>query len=150
MALLGDDPGQIAIEAPRKLKKTEAAIAIGKRTTGQWAVVDGETTYLGRNLREAYITAVNCLAERNPSLLPALSKLGGKRRRYASASPEGLYPQSPHLADPEKNNWHKLGEWYVDLNLSQDSVSKRIKQFCAISGVKYGEEFQIREGLKVL
>lgn len=149
-SLLQSQSVPVAAENRSEPKSTETAIAIGKRTTGQWSVIDGDTTYFGRNLREAYITAVSCLAKRNPSLLEALAKLGGTRRRAVAAKASDLYPRSPHLADPQKNNWHKLGDWYVDLNLSRNSVAKRIKHFCTLSGVNYGKDFQIKEGLEVL
>ena len=134
----------------RHAAKVESAIAIGKRTTGNWSVVDGETSYIARNLREAYITALDRLAQRNPTLLPALAAIGGKRRRIVAESAQALFPGSPHLAKPERNNWHKLGEWYVDLNLSREQVAKRVKQACLLSNVRYGGELAIKEGLSAL
>jgi hypothetical protein len=125
----------------------ETAIPIGSRTTGNWSVLWNGQRFLARNLREAYLTGLARLAEHDTTLLERLSKEGSSRRRYVARRPEGLYPNSPHLAEPGKHNSHPLGDWHIDLNLSRDQAAKRIRRAAALAGVRYGTTIAIKEGL---
>jgi hypothetical protein len=128
----------------------ETAIPIGSRTTGNWSVVWNGQRFMARNLREAYLTGLARLAEHDPTLFEKLSREGSGRRRYVARRVESLYPNSPHLAKPERNNSHQLGEWHVDLNLSRDQAAKRIRRAAALAGVRYGTALAIKDGLSDL
>jgi hypothetical protein len=156
--LLNIEDGQAARDSkPRELDTTprgappiEMAIPIGSRTTGNWSVEWNGQRFMARNLREAYLTGLARLAEHDETLFGKLSTEGSGRRRYVAGRPLDLYPNSPHLAKPERNNTHRLGEWYVDLNLSRDQAAKRIRRAAALAGIRYGQEIAIRDGLRSL
>jgi negative regulator of replication initiation len=135
---------------PRSSLPIETAIPIGSRTTGNWSVEWNGQRFMARNLREAYLTGLARLAEHDETLFDKLAKEGSGRRRYVAGRPQDLYPNSPHLAKPERNNSHRLGKWHVDLNLSRDQASKRIRRAAALAGVRYGQEIAIRDGLRSL
>jgi hypothetical protein len=135
---------------PRSAPAIELAIPVGSRTTGNWSVEWSGQRFLARNLREAYLTGLARLAEHDEALFDKLSREGSGRRRYVAGRPEDLYPNSPHLAKPERNNSYRLGEWHVDLNLSRDQAAKRIRRAAALAGVHYGQEITIKDGLRSL
>jgi hypothetical protein len=128
----------------------ESAIPIGSRTTGQWSVDAHGGRFLARNLREAYLTAIAKVSEKRPDVLDQLADEGDGRRRIVARRPADLYPRSPHLAERHRNNWHQLGEWYVDLNLSREQASKRIRRACALAGLRYGKDLTIYDALRAL
>ena len=127
----------------------ESAIPVGQRKTGDWSVDFDNTRYIARNLREAYITAIDCLASKNPQFLSEFAK-EGVRRKFAAREAEHLYPNSPHLAASRHNNWHRISGWFVDLNIGADQAAKRIRRACALSGLQYGRDLVVREGLSPL
>lgn len=143
------EAGPRAISAA-PVRTVETAIQIGHRTTGLWSVRIGSERYLARNLREAYVTAIAKLADRADGLLERLAKEGGGRRRIVAREPTALYPRSPHLAEPHRNNWHRLGEWCVDLNLSRDQAAKRIRRASALAGLRYGHAIAVTDGTEPL
>lgn len=128
------------------LSTIETAIPIGRRTTGQWSVILGSERYLARNLREAYLTTLANLAGQDERLLELLSREGDGRRRIVARQPAELYPRSPHLAEPKRNNWYRLGEWCVDLNLSRDQAAKRVRRASALAGLRYGDAVAVMDG----
>jgi hypothetical protein len=144
--LSGIDPA--VCETPTS--RNETAIPIGRRTTGQWLVRAEQERYVARNLREAYLTALSRIAEHDPGVLEKLAREGDGRRRIVARKPADLYPRSPHLADPRRNNWHQLGDWFVDLNLSRDQAAKRIRRACALAGLRYGADLTIMDNLSAL
>lgn len=133
-----------------KVDGLESAVSIGSRTTGQWMVRMHTRQFFARNLREAYITAMSLLLEKDERIFEKLAGEGNPRRRVVARRPRDLYPHSPHLAEPQKNNWHRLGEWFVDLNLSRDQAAKKVRRACALAGLRYGPDLAIIDGLKVL
>jgi len=152
--LLGID-GQTEADAeqaafkPNPPQTIGTALAVGSRTTGQWSVRWENESYLARNLREAYLTALSKIAQHQPRSMDKLASEGSGRRRIVARSARELYPRSPHLADYLRN-WHQLGEWYVDLNLSRAQAAKRIRRACAFAGLRYGDRLVIKDGLEAL
>lgn len=143
-----DDPDGPTEEA--KVGALESAVSIGSRTTGQWTVRIRERRFFARNLRESYITAMSLLSEEDDRIFEKLADEGNARRKVVARRPRDLYPHSPHLAEPAKNNWYRLGEWCVDLNLSRDQAAKKIRRACTLAGLRYGADFAIMDGLKAL
>jgi hypothetical protein len=127
-----------------------SVIPIGQRTTGNWGVVYKSQRAAARNLREAYLTALACIAEHAPRVLEQIAAEGDGRRRVTARSPEELYPSSPHLAEEWRNNWRELNGWYVDLNISRDQASKRIRRACTFAGLRYGSELAVMDNLIAL
>ncbi|MEM6474778.1 MAG: hypothetical protein AAF687_01285 [Pseudomonadota bacterium] len=124
----------------------EAPIAVGSRSTGNWSTKVGRRLFAAQNLREAYITAINALHEADSSFLSKFSEEGNDRRRFVAREPEALYPHSRHLAQPHRNNWHRIDDWYVDLNVSRDQVAKRIRRAATLTGRRYGSNVVIKDG----
>lgn len=129
--------------------KVESAIPIGSRTTGKWSVECKGVTYIARNLREAYITAIARIVDHDPGVFEILSQ-DGNRRKFVARRPEELYPHSRHLAEKHRNNWYRLGDWYVDLNLSRAQAAKRVRRACALVGLAYGTDLTVKENLSAL
>ena len=146
----GDGATGSTAVAESPVGRIETAIPIGQRTTGQWSVWKGPDRYLARNLREAYLTAIAKAADHDPDLLAKLASEGDGRRRVVAKQAKALYPRSPHLAEPHRNNWHRLGEWCVDLNLSRDQAAKRVRRACSLAGLRYGSDLTIMENLSAL
>ena len=85
-----------------------------------------------------------------PNIFDKLAGLGGNSRRYVARSPEGLYQKSPHLADPKKKNWKKIGSWFIDLNLSKQQVGKRVREAAREAGLRYGSEVSVKKNLETV
>ncbi|MCF8879635.1 hypothetical protein L5876_07405 [Hyphobacterium sp. SN044] len=110
-----------------------------ERRTGNYPVFLDGRRWLAGSQKAAYKQALIWLAERDPSLLPRLSREMAGARRIVARSHAALYPRKPGLAAtlvPEI----LCDGWYVDLNLSKDQKVKRLMTACALAGLEYGKD----------
>ena len=109
-----------------------------RRRTGTYVVA-----LLGRrieagSLREAYVSCLKALAERDSQFLEALSKKQTRSRRIVARNPRDLYLRRPQLAE---NHASKLvGPWWADTNLSRQQCEKRLQTACSVAGLEFGRD----------
>ncbi len=98
-----------------------------------------------RSARDVLIQVFREFAEREPDFLERFAALPkhGRKRRYLARTREGLYPDSPHLAD---NAYEVRPGWWIDTHASRAGIETRIKMACEAAGVKYGKDLQINLG----
>ncbi len=104
--------------------------------------------------RAAYIWLVERFAQHNPSLFTDVrwettGYVGVGRRRgpkgaarnYFAKSPQGLFRQTPALAD-NPNNFHRLTNgWYLNLNLNSRENFEILVRFSAVSKLRHGDDW---------
>ncbi|MEQ1687084.1 MAG: hypothetical protein ABL874_00745 [Sphingopyxis sp.] len=119
------------------------------RGRGLWSFsIDGQR-YEARSLKDAYLQMLQKLHTRNPDILGRLATEKGRSRRYVARSAEALYALGrSDLAT--KFAAELVPGWYADTNLSEAQVVKRTKSAAFHSGLRYGSDLFISEGLRVI
>lgn len=147
--LLGDSR-KSTHEKPEKPTLIGAPLSVGKRRTGNWSVEIFSKRIDAKNLKEAYATFVFELSQSQSNLLETLANISLGSRQIVANTPKGLYPKSPHLAEPSRNNFCKIGDWYLDLNLSEAQAASRLRRIASEAGVNYGSEAAVKRDLKMI
>jgi hypothetical protein len=119
-----------------------------ERSRGNWTVrIDGAASS-AKNLKDAYCQFIAGLATRSPEFLIDFSQEKSRARKFVARRPDELYQNSPHLAADHAVEF--LPGWYIDTNLSEEQVTRRIKVAARIAGLTYGPKTSILSGLKQL
>lgn len=93
----------------------------------------------GKSHKEVYIGCLRKLAARDPQFLERLSAESTRGRRIVARTPSDLYISSPGLS--EKNHHFRLtDEWWVDTNLSSQTIYRRLETACEVAGLRFGED----------
>ena len=132
------------LASPRAARIATRTAAPATRRRGNVSVELFGRAQPAANLKAAYIAALTALVRHKPSLFEHLAQEGRTRRRWIARSAEGLYADSPHLAD---NHAHQiLPGWFLDTNLSRAQIDQRLAIACKNAGYRYGEDARIIEG----
>lgn len=118
----------------------------GERITGRWTVELNGRRASAANLKSAYRTLLLLLHDRDPNFLQSYSEQRARARRFVARTPADLYLNSPKLA---KHHAKTLtAGWYFDTNLSTDQVARRARIAARLSGLRYGRDVRILNGLE--
>jgi negative regulator of replication initiation len=118
----------------------------GERITGRWTVELSGRRVATSNLKGAYRTLLLLLHDRDPNFLQAYSEERARARRFVARAPTDLYLNSPKLA---KDHAKPLtAGWHFDTNLSTDQVARRARIAARLSGLRYGRDVRILNGLE--
>lgn len=132
---------QANVPQPENHGKSERPRTSVARARGAWIARIGGESYPGQNLKEAYKLLLLQLQKRHPDFLAKFSALKARSRRFVAKRPQDLYLSSPHLADEFAEPL--VDGWYVDTNLSQEQVSKRVEEAARALGLKFPEQVSL-------
>ena len=105
----------------------------------------GEKWTTCANDKDAYVEALRALQPRIADLLGRLARISRTRKRtFFARTPEALFPGSPHLADKPSHYCQVVPGWYADTNLSNRQKERVLVHACAVAGITYLEDFEIR------
>jgi hypothetical protein len=95
------------------------------------------------NAKEAMVTALRELAQKDPTFLQRCSQhpdCQGRKRRYIAQQPEELYPDRPDLRE-----LHEVlpGGWLVATNLNNQLKKNIIKTAAQVAGLTFGHELSV-------
>jgi predicted type IV restriction endonuclease len=99
-----------------------------------------------RNVRDVLVTAMEALAERDPSFLDRFVSLPrhGRTRRYVARQRVDLYPGRPDLAN-EHSHRLKSGYW-LGINISRHQVERILETASEVAGLGYGRDLVLNLG----
>ncbi len=110
---------------------------------GKWAAQLLGKEHKTANMKDAYCTILRLLADLDAQFLLRFSMSGSSSRRFVAKDALSLYLKSPHLA---KDFASKLVDgWFVDTNVSEQQVAKRVRIAAETAGLRYGVDFKVSE-----
>lgn len=136
----------LEVSAPTKAAFPSAEKPITRsRTTRSTGSYDFELLgkeYSKESLKSAYVTCLRAMKTRDAQFYVRLSEETTNARRLIARDPTALYIKTPSLAE---RHAEKLdGEWYVDLNLSEQQVIQRLKTACRVAGLNFERDLKLR------
>jgi negative regulator of replication initiation len=132
--------------SPQQTPSTGGFATSSARSRGMWSVELRGRVSAAANLKDAYRSLLEQLADADPEFLQKFSREKGRSRRFVAQSREALYATSPHLA---KDHAKPLRDgWYFDTNLSAEQVAQRARIAARVCGLLYGRDVRILENLK--
>jgi len=95
--------------------------------------------------RDAMLHILNLLADNDPTFLDRYASLQkhGRTRRYLAKNREELNPSRPDLAFSDEYSRELRPGWWVDVNLSKQSIEKVVKMACQVASIKFGKDLKL-------
>jgi predicted type IV restriction endonuclease len=99
-----------------------------------------------RNAREVMTSAIEALAERDPTFLDRFVSLPrhGRTRRYIARQPGDLYPGRQDLA--EEHSFKLRSGYWIGTNISRHQVEAILEMACEVAGLRYGTDLTVTLG----
>lgn len=110
---------------------------------GKWSAQLLGDEHKTANMKDAYCTILRLLADLDVQFLPRFSVIKSSSRRYVAKDATSLYLKSPHLAQDFASGL--VDGWFVDTNVSEQQVAKRVRAAAETAGLRYGIDVKISE-----
>ena len=134
-------------EAQRK-PPPQTTASRDSRRRGEWTITLEGNERSAANMKGAYCALLRMLSERDPQFLLKFSTLRSRTRQFVAREPASLFRSSPHLA---KDYATELTTgWFVDTNLSEQQVSRRIRDAANTAQLVYGSQVKIAEAGRII
>jgi hypothetical protein len=130
---------------PPKLQRRVAPIIEPRESKrrGKWAVHLLGEEHKAANMKDAYCTILRLLADLDAQFLPRFSMFKSSSRRFIAKEAISLYMKSPHLAEDFASKL--VDGWFVDTNVSEQQVAKRVRVAAEAAGLRYGVDVKVSE-----
>jgi len=138
------DLGEGAVQSAEQ-PGNESAVPEGLGHVGSSTGRNGAKRYIifGREhvayaFRDVLVHVLEELHKSKPGCLERIR--GGHSRTYVARTREGLFPESPHLAENSSHSRELSFGWYVDVNNNEDTAKLIIERACEAAGVRFGKD----------
>lgn len=133
---------QVSIPSP-----SVKAIPLDVNTKGIGFSLDGRY-FPCKNYKTTLFSVINELTQRDqtfPERFAALPK-HGTSRRYLARTPGEVHPKRSDFARNPQVCARLNSGWYVDLNVSKETVKKRVEMCCDVAAIEFGKDLIINLG----